>query len=292
MTRTIDRTVGRSLALSLLFALACGRSDAASVAPVPVTARSVVEWAPWQRATFLRARAENRLILVNVVATWCHWCHVMEETTYADPEVAELLATHFVTIRVDSDARPDVAERYREWGWPATGFLSPDAQPVLELRGYRNPREFAKLLRSLVADRDAGELAHREAPLVAQPSGAVALADVRSFVVAQLDHYFEPELGGWGKRQRYPWPAPVEHALGRARARGETIWHERALLTLASSLLADADVDASEIDVRVQDGEVTLEGTVHDRWSKREAENIACRARGVKDCHNRLRVSA
>ena len=57
-------------------------------------------------------------------------------------------------------------------------------------------------------------------------------------------------------------------------------------------LLADADVDASEIDVRVQDGEVTLEGTVHDRWSKREAENIACRARGVKDCHNRLRISA
>jgi osmotically-inducible protein OsmY len=57
-------------------------------------------------------------------------------------------------------------------------------------------------------------------------------------------------------------------------------------------LLADADVDASEIDVKVQDGEVTLEGTVHDRWSKREAENIACRARGVKDCHNRLRISA
>ena len=57
-------------------------------------------------------------------------------------------------------------------------------------------------------------------------------------------------------------------------------------------LLADADVDASEIDVSVKDGEVTLEGTVHDRWSKREAENIACHARGVKDCHNRLRISA
>lgn len=225
----------RIIVLSLLFG--CGRPDTASRAsePAPATARTEVEWAPWQRVTFLRARAENRLILVNVVATWCHWCHVMEETTYTDPEVVELLETHFVTIRVDSDARPDVAERYREWGWPATGFLSPDARPVLELRGYRNPREFAKLLRSLVADRDAGELAHRDAPAPARPATDVALSEVRSFVTAQLDHYFEPELGGWGKRQRYPWPMPVEHAFLRARVRGETPWQARALLTLENS---------------------------------------------------------
>src|SRR5688572_19228381 len=97
--RTIGRTVRRAIVLSLLFG--CGRPDTASRAPTPApaTARGQVEWAPWQRATFLRASAENRLILVNVVATWCHWCHVMEETTYTDPEVAELLATHFVTIR-------------------------------------------------------------------------------------------------------------------------------------------------------------------------------------------------
>ncbi|HET6583400.1 MAG TPA: BON domain-containing protein [Nannocystaceae bacterium] len=57
-------------------------------------------------------------------------------------------------------------------------------------------------------------------------------------------------------------------------------------------LLSDADVDASEIDVRVENGEVTLEGSVHDRWSKREAENVACGARGVKDCHNRLRIAS
>jgi uncharacterized protein YyaL (SSP411 family) len=227
--------VRRAIVLWLLFG--CGQPDTASRAPeaAPSTARGHVDWSPWQRATFLRARAENRIILVNVVATWCHWCHVMEETTYTDPEVAELLATHFVTIRVDSDARPDVAERYREWGWPATGFLSPDARPVLELRGYRNPRDFAKLLRELVADRDAGELAHRVAPAPARAPTDVALADVRSLVVAQLDRVFEPELGGWGKRQRYPWPMPVEHAFLRARAHGEAPWRDRALLTLTSS---------------------------------------------------------
>jgi uncharacterized protein YyaL (SSP411 family) len=222
----------RAIVAALLVVLGCARPGAATRVPAPVTARAV-EWAPWERATFLRARTENRIILVNVVATWCHWCHVMEETTYRDPAVAQLLATHFVTVRVDSDARPDVAERYREWGWPATAFLSPDARPVLELRGYRNPQAFAALLRALVADRDAGTLAHRREAAPART--ASDLAGVRSFVTAQLDHWFEPELGGWGERQRYPWPMPVEHAFFRARVRGETEWRERALLTLRSS---------------------------------------------------------
>jgi uncharacterized protein YyaL (SSP411 family) len=226
-----------SIVGALMVAIGCGRPDTAVREPEhrTATARLALEWAPWKRATFERARAENRIILVNVVATWCHWCHVMEETTYADPEVAELLATHFVAIRVDSDARPDVAERYREWGWPATGFLSPDARPVLELRGYRNPRAFAELLRSLVADREAGRLVRRDpVPPVSAPPAA-ELGRGRSVVAAPLAHIFEPQLGGWGRRQRYPSPAPVEHAFVRARVRAEAAWRERALLTLASS---------------------------------------------------------
>ncbi len=222
----------RAIVGALLVVLGCAPLDSRSRVPAPVTARTI-EWAPWQRATFERARAENRIILVNVVATWCHWCHVMEETTYRDPAVAELLATHFVVVRVDSDARPDVAERYREWGWPATAFLSPDARPVLELRGYRNPQAFAAILRALVADRDAGTLARRTEP--APPRPASELAPVRRLVTAQLDRFFEPELGGWGTRQRYPWPAPVEHAFFRARVHDEVAWRERALLTLESS---------------------------------------------------------
>ncbi|HWB73765.1 MAG TPA: DUF255 domain-containing protein [Nannocystaceae bacterium] len=193
-------------------------------------------WAPWAKATFDQAAKDDRIILVNVVATWCHWCHVMEETTYRDPEVVALLEQDFVTIRVDSDARPDVAERYREWGWPATGFLTPNAQPVLELRGYQNPRAFAKLLRELVADRDRGALVRREAPAPEPSAEDRELATIRADVVRRLDHFYEPKLGGWGTKQRYPFPQPVEHAFMRARVRGETQWRERALQTLASEL--------------------------------------------------------
>jgi hypothetical protein len=195
-----------------------------------------IAWAAWDKASFAQAKHENRLILVNVVATWCHWCHVMEDTTYEDPEVRELLRRHFVTIRVDSDARPDVAERYRDWGWPATGVLSPDAMPVVELRGYQQPRAFAKLLRGLVADRDRGQLAHRE---IAAPKAAakdVALDAIRVRTAARLDHFYQADTGAWSKQQRYPAPGPIEHALVRAMIDDDAASAKQATTTLGSAL--------------------------------------------------------
>lgn len=190
-----------------------------------------MRWSELGGEALHRAQQEHRIILINVVATWCHWCHVMEEETYADPEVAALLEQHFVTIRVDSDARPDVAERYRAWGWPATAVLTPDARPVLQLRGYRSPHKFAALLRELIADHQSGSLMQRE---VVEPTLPVDtdLESLRSFVAEQLDGYYDEASGGWGSVQKYPFPAPVEHALLRSRVRGQERWRDRALATL------------------------------------------------------------
>ncbi|MCA9649408.1 MAG: thioredoxin domain-containing protein [Myxococcales bacterium] len=222
-----------ALLTALAVAPACGHGDTASTtSPSDALERAEVEWASWEPRSFERAEQEQRIILINVVATWCHWCHVMEEETYADPEVAALLAEHFVTIRVDSDARPDVAERYREWGWPATAFLTPDAQPVLALRGFKNPQAFATLLRELVADRDAGTLAQRMPPVPEPRAVEGELGPVLASATTQLDGFYQEDLGGWGQTQKYPFPSPVEHALLRARVHGLPQWSERATLTL------------------------------------------------------------
>lgn len=227
--------LGFALALTALVAPCCA-SRSVRDAAVPATrtaSHATVEWADWKKSTFETASAEDRIILINVVATWCHWCHVMEEETYADPEVAELLAEHFVTIRIDSDARPDIAERYRAWGWPATAVLTPNAAPVTALRGYRNPRVFAAFLRELVADRDAGTLRQRTPPDAAASEFDADLEALRTRATAQLDDYFEPELGGWGQTQKYPFAAPVEHAFARTFLHpDQDAWAERALLTL------------------------------------------------------------
>jgi uncharacterized protein YyaL (SSP411 family) len=217
--------------LSLLAALlGCTPDPTPTTTPTDAHARlDAVDWSP---ESFARAAAEDRLILINVVATWCHWCHVMDEVTFEDPEVTALLREHFVVIRVDSDARPDVSERYGDWGWPATAFLSPQAQPVLNLRGYQEPRGFAALLRELIAEHERGQLRRfDEHAYPPQPADA-DLEHVRVEAVAQLDGYFDDEGLGWGAKQKYPWPDPIDYAFLRARVRGEQVWRERALATL------------------------------------------------------------
>ncbi len=227
------------LALGLLLGAACVHPTDPTEPRAPEHAEFT--WSSWERAAFDHARVHDKIILINVVAQWCHWCHVMDETTYEDPEVAALLAEHFVTIRVDSDARPDIAERYRRWGWPATAFLTSEAEGVLELRGYRDPEAFAKILRELIAERDAGTLARRERPSLARedaaPAGSADLADLQATWLPVFDGYYDLEAGGWGEAQKYPWPGPIELSFLRARVRAavatEAEWQPRALFTLA-----------------------------------------------------------
>ena len=207
----------------------------ASPAPKPepaATAHARLEFSAWEPASFERAAAEDKLILINVIATWCHWCHVMDEQTFANPEVAALLAEHFVVIRVDSDARPDVSERYRARGWPASAFLSPQAEPALNLRGYRDPAVFAALLRELIAEHQRGALRRLDERELPERPIDSDLDRTRQLARTQLDGYFDAEALGWGSPQKYPWPEPIDYAFVRARFHGEADWQARALATL------------------------------------------------------------
>lgn len=87
---------------------------------------NAVAWLPWSSDAFTRARAERKPVLLSISATWCHWCHEMDRTSYADPSIISLITTRFIPIRVDADARPDISERYNLGGWPTTTFLTPD----------------------------------------------------------------------------------------------------------------------------------------------------------------------
>lgn len=230
MSETRYRAPVRSLVLVTSLLLACTTTTRETATPSD-TSRGhepvEVDWRAWGREAFDEARTHDKIILVNVVAHWCHWCHVMEETTYVDREVAALLADHFVTIRVDSDARPDVAERYRRWGWPATAFLTPDAEGVLELRGYRKPEQFAAILRELVAERDAGTLARKRRDEGGRSRPAGDFETVVADSLALLDAAWDEVEGGWGTPQKYPWPGHIELAW----LRGEP-WAARGSATL------------------------------------------------------------
>ena len=156
------------------------------------------DWLPWAPATFERAKAERKLVLIDCAAEWCHWCHVMDETTYRDARVGAWLAAHAITIRVDIDERPDLAERYGEWGWPATILLSPDAQELGKFRGYLP----ADRLLALVEAVDLQQPLERKT----EPP-AVPLAQVpRSLrhAVERLDFFYDETQGSWGLRRKVP----------------------------------------------------------------------------------------
>src|SRR5271166_29333 len=93
-----------------------------------------VRWQSWNQSTLSLARRLDRPLLIDVGAVWCHWCHVMDQTTYADPEVANLINQHFIPIKVDSDQQPDIDSYYQAaaarlsgaGGWPLTCFAMPD----------------------------------------------------------------------------------------------------------------------------------------------------------------------
>ncbi len=115
---------------------------------------------PWTDENFARAKQERRFIILDCAAEWCHWCHVMDETTYLDPDIGRTLSNRFVAIRVDIDARPDLAERYGAWGWPATVIFSPDAEELGKFRGYLAPEELKTALASVELHKSANTILH------------------------------------------------------------------------------------------------------------------------------------
>jgi len=212
---------------------ACAARDVASPAKTDAAApcSGRIVWDEWTPEAFARAKSEKKLVLVDVVAEWCHWCHVMDKTTYADARVVGTVCDAYVAIRVDSDARPDVAERYRDFGWPATAILSPDGKPVRELRGYQEPTEFAEMLRSTADDFRAGRPVAREEP-TKKPASDAEFDQIADVAGAQLDSLYDAKLASWGFRQKYPISAPVEREFLLAWRDGDAARLARALATL------------------------------------------------------------
>jgi uncharacterized protein YyaL (SSP411 family) len=190
------------------------------------------DWVPWSKQTFARAKRDGRLILVHGAAEWCHWCHVMEETTYRDPRVGAIIRDRFVAIRVDIDARPDIEERYGEWGWPATIVLSPDAEEIGKYRGYVPTKRMLANLTGALEARDTGTSDDGDALLPRQAGApSEALWWVGANYTLRMDSFYDPREGGWGWRQKAPIADNILFELRRYE-HGDKPALKRALMSL------------------------------------------------------------
>ncbi|MBF8248814.1 MAG: hypothetical protein HW374_1614, partial [Bacteroidetes bacterium] len=99
-------------------------------------AHQPVHWFSWSEEAFRVAKSENKPILLDIGAVWCHWCHVMDAESYENDSIASLINEHFIAVKVDRDERPDIDARYQagvsaisgQGGWPLTAFLTPDGR--------------------------------------------------------------------------------------------------------------------------------------------------------------------
>ena len=197
-----------------------------------------IRWHQWGPEAFAAAQKEDKPILLDIGAVWCHWCHVMDRESYDNPEVAAIINEHFIAIKVDRDERPDVDSRYQtavsaisgQGGWPLTAFLTPEGKPfyggtyfppddqwgrpsfkrvLLAIAGaYREKRaevtEQASMVGNLLAQSES----------FAAPAAEFSPAVIDSIIAAAVK-LFDPQQGGFGNAPKFPHPSIIDLIIAR-----------------------------------------------------------------------------
>jgi uncharacterized protein len=169
----------------------------------------------WSDAAFAQAAQQHRFVILDLHAVWCHWCHVMDETTYSDPKVQALIAKHYVAISVDADNDPALSSRYGDWGWPATIVLAADGSEIVKRRGYIPPDQMASLLQAIVDDPSPGPSV--SPPVVIASRGGSRLdARERAALTETYDQSYDEQNGGWGEVHKFIDAAALELTYAKA----------------------------------------------------------------------------
>lgn len=183
----------------------------------PVTATGEkLQWVSWSDDVFKQAKSENRFVLLDLEAVWCHWCHVMDENTYKDARVVRLLRSRYVTVKVDQDSRPDLSNRYEDYGWPATVVFNGDGQEIVKRQGYLDPDEMASLLQAIIDDPTPGPSVKAE-PRINFAENPNLTPEGRNALIGDYKVQYDTKQGGWGFSDKFLDPDSAEYALVLAR---------------------------------------------------------------------------
>jgi uncharacterized protein YyaL (SSP411 family) len=206
-----------------------------------------VEWNEWGPEAFAKAQEQDKPILLDIGAVWCHWCHVMDRESYENAETAELINKFFVAVKVDRDERPDVDARYQaavaaisgQGGWPLTAFLTSDGKPYFAgtyfppQDGHGRP-SFRRVLftmaeafekrREEVLDSAASVMAAIEQNETFDGSAKDPGAELVATIVESILHGFDPRHGGFGSQPKFPCSGALDllmDASAREEGRGK-----------------------------------------------------------------------
>jgi len=214
-----------------------------------------IQWQEWGEAAFAAAQRENKPVLLDIGAVWCHWCHVMDRESYDDPEVAAIVNEHFIAVKVDRDERPDIDSRYQaavsavsgQGGWPLTAFLTPDGKPFYggtyfpPTDGYGRP-SFKRVLISIAnayreKNSDVVEQAKMVESAIAQAesfSGRDGRVSASSIAAIQKSAFsmFDAEHGGFGQAPKFPHPSALDLLIEQYARKGDEASRNLIVTTL------------------------------------------------------------
>ncbi|MGK6351974.1 thioredoxin domain-containing protein [Parapedobacter sp. DT-150] len=184
-----------------------------------------VDWYPWGEDALSKAKAENKLILVSIGYSACHWCHVMERESFENDAVAEVMNTHFVSIKVDREERPDIDQIYmiavqlmtNQGGWPLNCICLPDGRPVYGGTYFR-PDDWQNVLLQLAqmwrekpevaydyAERLTAGIQQSEQLPINRIPDAYSTADLEA-IVKPWKGLFDTQEGGYTRAPKFPLP--------------------------------------------------------------------------------------
>jgi len=197
-----------------------------------------IQWHEWGAEAFAAAQRDNKPMLLDIGAVWCHWCHVMDRESYDDPEIAAIVNQHFIAVKVDRDERPDIDSRYQaavqavsgQGGWPLTAFLTPDGKPFYggtyfpPTDGYGRP-SFRRVLLSIAnayAEKhgDVVDQAKMVESTIAQSEsfagkdGRVSASIITAIQAAAM-RMFDPHNGGFGQAPKFSHPSALDLLIER-----------------------------------------------------------------------------
>jgi uncharacterized protein len=195
-------------------------------------AHNPVEWHAWNESTLAKARSLDKMLLISIGYSACHWCHVMEKESFEDEEVAAVMNKAFICIKVDREERPDVDQVYMSavqlitgsGGWPLHCFALPDGRPFfggtyfrkqqwvqllenIELLFKKRRNELEQQAESLTNGVKAGELIHIESA-----SGPATKDDLKS-AFSKMEKQFDLKEGGLGGAPKFPMPVTLDFLL-------------------------------------------------------------------------------
>ena len=194
-----------------------------------------IQWNGWNKDLFSRATAEKRFVILDLEAVWCHWCHVMEKTTYSDPKVIGLMDSKFLPVKVDQDANPDLSNRYGDYGWPATIVFNSDGTEIAKVRGYIEPERMEALLKAVIEDPSPGPSVG-EAFEVKPSTSTFLPKEQRAELIKNYNEAYDDKLGGWGDGQKYIDGDSMDYTMIHAEA-GDATATQHAKQTFDAALV-------------------------------------------------------